>query len=168
MLGARIVTFSPMLFVLCKVTKGSWWEVWGQKLPWMMYSPYWMSTITMSRPWVLWIRSSFSYAWVKRDSIGWGDAPVKTPAGPHGVIPGTFSSRPCTQAEVWLFLWWLPKQLKAMVAYLKASTNEKTYSDYLSGQWGRLGRKRQWSHLVAKLPITQVSQRSWVSSPYES
>ena len=25
----------------------------------------------------------------------------------------------------------LPKQLKAMVAYLKASTNEKTYSDYL-------------------------------------
>ena len=25
----------------------------------------------------------------------------------------------------------LPKWLKAMVAYLKASTNEKTYSDYL-------------------------------------
>ena len=25
----------------------------------------------------------------------------------------------------------LPKQLKAMVAYLKASTNKKTYSDYL-------------------------------------
>ena len=25
----------------------------------------------------------------------------------------------------------LPKRLKAMVAYLKASTNEKTYSDYL-------------------------------------
>ena len=27
----------------------------------------------------------------------------------------------------------LPKWLKAMVAYLKASANEKTYSDYLSG-----------------------------------
>ena len=29
----------------------------------------------------------------------------------------------------------LPKQLKAMVAYLKASTNEKTYSNYLQAVW---------------------------------
>ena len=29
----------------------------------------------------------------------------------------------------------LPKQLKAMVAYLKASANEKTYSDYLWSAW---------------------------------
>ena len=29
----------------------------------------------------------------------------------------------------------LPKWLKAMVAYLKASTNEKTYSDYLQAVW---------------------------------
>ena len=29
----------------------------------------------------------------------------------------------------------LPKRLKAMVAYLKASTNEKTYSDYLHAAW---------------------------------
>ena len=29
----------------------------------------------------------------------------------------------------------LPKRLKAMVAYLKASANEKTYSDYLHAVW---------------------------------
>ena len=52
----------------------------------------------------------------------------------------------------------LPKWLKAMVAYLKASTNEKMYSDYLQHQ-GRVRRKRRWSHLIAKLPITQVNQR---------
>ena len=42
-----------------------------------------------------------------------------------------FSSEPHSQAEVWPFYGGLPKWLKAMVAYLKASTNEKTYSDYL-------------------------------------
>ena len=59
-----------------------------------MYSPYWLSTITMSRPWMLWIRSSFSYAWVKKRQYWTGCALVETPAGSHGVIPTTFSSGP--------------------------------------------------------------------------
>ena len=49
-LGARITPFSSMLFIACKVTQGSWWEVQGQTSLWMIYSPYWMSTTTMSVP----------------------------------------------------------------------------------------------------------------------
>ena len=49
-LDARITPFSPMPFVPCKVTWESKSEVWGWTSPWMMYSPYWMSTTTMSRP----------------------------------------------------------------------------------------------------------------------
>ena len=101
-------TLLPMLFVPCKVTQVSWWEVQGQTSPWMMYSLYWMSTITMSRPWMLWIRSSFSYAWVKKRQYQTGGVPVKTPAGSYSVIPRIFSSRPCSKAEAWQFLWWTP------------------------------------------------------------
>ena len=42
----------------------------------------------------------------------------------------------------------LPKWLKAMVAYLKASTYEKTYSDYL---WAvREAEKEEWNHHAAR------------------
>ena len=53
----------------------------------------------------------------------------------------------------------LPKQLKVMVAYLKASANEKTYSDYLPSSGGRLRRRKQWNHLVARLQPVQASPR---------
>ena len=81
---------------------------------------------------MLWTRSSFSYKWVKKRQYQIGV---------------------CIYQDTFRFLWhhsqntflWtyiaklkcdhfyggLPKWLKAMVAYLKASTNEKTYSDYL-------------------------------------
>ena len=104
--GCQDHTLSPMLFILCKVTQGSCWEVWGQTSPWMMYSPYWMSTITMSRPWILWIRSSFNYAWVKKRQYQTGGVLVKTPAGSHGIIPRTFSSAPHSWAEAWSFYQW--------------------------------------------------------------
>ena len=48
---AGITPFSPMPFVHCKVTQGSWWEAQGWTSPWIMSWPYWMSTATMSRPW---------------------------------------------------------------------------------------------------------------------
>ena len=48
---------------------------------------------------------SAMHGW-KRDSIRLGGAPVETPSGSCGIIPGTFSSRPCGWAEVWLFLQW--------------------------------------------------------------
>ena len=41
----------------------------------------------------------------------------------------------------------LPKQFKAMVAYLKASAGEKI----ISMQHKRLRRKRQWNHIVARM-----------------
>ena len=52
----------------------------------------------------------------------------------------------------------LPKRLKAMVAYLKASTYEKTYSDYLQAA-RELRKKRQWNHLIARLLTVQPSLR---------
>ena len=58
------------------------------------------------------------YGW-KRDSIQLGGVLIKTPADSCSVIK-------CD-----CFYGGLPKWLKAMVAYLKASANEKTYSDYL-------------------------------------
>ena len=56
---------------------------------------------------------------------------VETPPESHGIIPRTFSSGPHSQAEAWPYLGELPKRFKAMVAYLKVSTNEMIYSDYL-------------------------------------
>ena len=49
----------------------------------------------------------------------------------------------------------LPKQLKAIVAYLKARTNKKTYSDYL--QAVREAEKEDaWNHPVARPPTIQL------------
>ena len=53
----------------------------GHTSPWMMYSPYWMSIITMSRPLILWIRRSFSCTWVKKRQYQTGGVPGETPAG---------------------------------------------------------------------------------------
>ena len=43
----------------------------------------------------------------KETILDWG-APVKTPPDSYGIIPGMFSSRLHSQAEVWPFLWWTP------------------------------------------------------------
>ena len=64
----------------------------------------------------------------------------------------------------------LPKWLKAMVVYLKASTNEKTYSEQaLQKQWGKdhpvklAAREAEKEEAMepshSQMPITQVSQR---------
>ena len=67
--------------------------------------------------------------------------PVKTPSGSHGVIPRTFSLDCVAKLKHDHFYSGLPKQLNAMVACLKASTNEKTYSEYL---WAaREGKKEE-------------------------
>ena len=55
----------------------------------------------------------------------------------------------------------LPKCLQAMVAYLKASPQEKTYSDYL--QTMREAKKEDsmepsWSHTINNTGQTQVNQ----------
>ena len=61
----------------------------------------------------------------------------------------------------------LPKWLKAMVAYLKASANEKTYSDYLC-MAREVGRRRGWNLLAVKPLTNQVSPRLQVSFLYKS
>ena len=64
----------------------------------------------------------------------------------------------------------LPKQFKAMVAYLKASANEKMYSNYL--QVAREAEKEEamepshWN--LVRLPTSQVSPRWQVSFLYKS
>ena len=60
----------------------------------------------------------------------------------------------------------LPKWLKAMVAYLKASANEKTYSIFK--QLGKWRRRRQWKLLTVKPLTHQVSPRLQVSFLYKS
>ena len=128
-LGAWITPFSPMLYVPCKVTQGSWWEVQGQTSTWMMYSPYWMSTITMSRPWILWIGSSFSYPWViKRQYQTWG-ALSRHLQVLMALFLDHFPLDHVDELKCDHCYCGLPKWLKAMVAYLKASTNEMMYLD---------------------------------------
>ena len=61
----------------------------------------------------------------------------------------------------------LPKQLKAMVAYLKAGPQVRTYSDYLRVP-GRLRKKISWSCLEvpeSKLLIVHLNQGLLASSP---
>ena len=57
----------------------------------------------------------------------------------------------------------LPKQLKAMVAYLKATPTEKTYSDYLCAAQ-EAKKKRQWNHLVAN-PQTVLASKATTFFP---
>ena len=112
-----------------------------------------------------WTRSSFSYAWVKRDSISLGmglsrHLQVLVASFPECFPPDWIADLKCD-----CFYGGLPKWLKAMVAYLKASTNKKPYS--ISRQQGKLRRKRQWNHLIARLLTLQVSPKWWVSSPLQ-
>ena len=51
------------------------------------------------------------------------------------------------------FYGWLPKRLKEMVAYLKASPYEKTYSDYL---WAVRDAEKEESMELSKNPHSQV------------
>ena len=64
----------------------------------------------------------------------------------------------------------LPKRLKAMVAYLKASPHKKTFSDYLQAvkKWKR---KNPWSYPKihgARQLITPLNQKLLVSSLCQS
>ena len=80
---------------------------------------------------MLWTKNSFSYAWVINRQYWTGGAPIGAPQGSHNIIPGMFPPDCVAKLKHGHFYSGLPKQLKAMVAYLKASTKEKTYSDYL-------------------------------------
>ena len=60
-----------------------------------------------------------------------GSALIQTPADPHSIIPQTFPPDHEAKLKHDHFYGGLPKWFKAMVAYLKASANEKTYSDNL-------------------------------------
>ena len=82
---------------------------------------------------MLWTRSSFNCEWVKGDSIRLRGASVEASLGSCSVIPRMLSIRPCDWVEAWPLL--QPERSKAMVAYLKASANEKMYSDYLHAAW---------------------------------
>ena len=104
----------------------------------------------------------------KRDSIGLGGAPVETPSGSHCVIPRSFPPDHVAKLKCDHFYSGLPKWLKAMVAYLKASTNEKTYSNYLwaATEAGKEGGK--WNHLIARWLTILPSLRWWASFLYKS
>ena len=82
---------------------------------------------------MLWTRNSFSYEWVKKeDIVRLGAAPVETPSGSHGMAFPEYFPLDCIAELKWdCFYGGLPERLKEMVAYLKASTNEKMYSNYL-------------------------------------
>ena len=131
-MGARIAPFSPTSYISYKVTQGSWWGAWGWISPWMTSSPYWMNNITMSRPWMLWTRNLFSSAWVtKRQYWIWGvclsrHLQILMVSFPEHFPPDCIAKLKCDH-----FYGGLPKWLIVMVAYLKASTNEKTYCNYL-------------------------------------
>ena len=58
----------------------------------------------------------------------------------------------------------LPKWLKAMVTYLKASPRKKTYSDYLRAV-REAEKKTPWNPPEAKPPTIQQNPRQPVSSP---
>ena len=66
-----------------------------------------------------------------RDSARLGCVLIKAPGDPHTSIPGTLPQDSVAKLKHDHFYSGLPKQLKAMVAYLKASANKKTYSNYL-------------------------------------
>ena len=130
--GCQDCTHFPYTIFPHKFTWGSWWVAWGQTPLWMMSSPYWMSTITMSRPWILWTRNSFSYAWVKKKTVSdWGVHLLRHLQVLVVSHLECFSPDHVAKLKHDHFYGGLPKRLKGMVAYLKASTNKKTYSDYL-------------------------------------
>ena len=58
----------------------------------------------------------------------------------------------------------LPKWLKAMVAYLRASPQEKTYPDYPQAT-REAKKKTQWNPPKANPPTIEQNPRQPVSSP---
>ena len=60
-----------------------------------------------------------------------GHPPFEAFADIGSLFPRPFSSRSCRRTEEGLFYGGLPKQLKVMVAYLKAGPQVRIYSDYL-------------------------------------
>ena len=115
--GAEIAPFFLMLLIPYKVTQGNWWGVWGWTLPWMTSSPYWMR-------------------WVKKIIIRLGvhllrHLQVLTASFLEYFPPDWIAELKCD-----CFYGGLPKWLKAIIAYLKASTNERTYSESSPGRKG--------------------------------
>ena len=76
-------------------------------------------------------RNSFSYEWVKRRVLDWGVHLLRLLQVLVASFPKCFPLDHIAELKCDHFYSGLPKQLKAMVAYLKDSVNEKTYSDYL-------------------------------------
>ena len=78
-----------------------------------------------------WTRSSYNWEWVRWRLCQSGGGSVKALPNSCGFIPRMLSTRSHSWIDVWPLLWGLPKWFNVMVAYLKASGNEKMYLDYL-------------------------------------
>ena len=65
------------------------------------------------------------------DCIGLGSSPVETPPSFGCFVSRMLPSRLHGKVEMQPLLWQATQHLKAIVAYLKASPQEKTYSNYL-------------------------------------
>ena len=66
----------------------------------------------------------------EKETVRVGGAPIEEPPNYHS-LPECFPLDNVAELKHDCFYSGLPKQLKVMVAYLKASANEKLYSDYL-------------------------------------
>ena len=98
----------------------------------------------------------------KETSVRLGSVLVETPAGSYGIIPGMFSPRLHSWIEAWPLLHGrLIKSLKAMVAYLKVSTNEKTYSNYL---WAAREAEKEEAMEPSHSQTTDNTSKSKVTS----
>ena len=99
---------------------------------WMMYLPYFMNIITMSKLWMPLIRNSFSYGWAKEETASdWRVCLSRHLQVLAASIPERFLPDQVAELKWDCFYGGLPKQLKVMVAYLKATSDERTYSDYV-------------------------------------
>ena len=67
----------------------------------------------------------------KETVLEWGVCLLRHLQIPMASFPECFLLDCVAELKCDHFYGWLPKWLKVMVAYLKASANEKTYSDYL-------------------------------------
>ena len=96
----------------------------------------------------------------------WGVPSIQTSLGFSCFLPWLFSLPNRVSELKWdHFCGRLPKQLKAMVAYLKASPHEKTYSDYLSAT--REAEKEESMELSKSMePSGGKCQRGWGSGKW--
>ena len=85
-----------------------------------------------------------------------GGASVKAPPNSHNFVPRLLTARSCSWIEAWLLLWGLPKWFKVMVAYLKASGNEKTYLDYVWVAWE--AEKKEVMEPSCNLPMVSANK----------